>query len=163
MICFRMEDVSDITGIRRNYNIEDENLPIMKKTEVESYIANQIRKQINGSKDRILLSYSKSLAICLLKYNQYCDNELHIYFNCSISPNIITYYDEKGNFICKNYSLQDALNKNLQFGVADRIRIKNFILDLSDNNKHIPHKIIAIPAIIMYSIFLFFIFHHPRK
>lgn len=114
MICFRMEDVSDITGIRRNYNIEDENLPIMKKTEVESYIANQIRKQINGSKDRILLSYSKSLAICLLKYNQYCDNELHIYFNCSISPNIINYYDEKGNFICKNYSLQDALNKNLQ-------------------------------------------------
>lgn len=134
MICFRIEDISNSSGIMRDYNIEYKDLPVMRKGEVKSYIAEQIRKQVNGSKDRMLLSYSKSLAVCLLKYNEYCDNELHICYDDCMVFNSVIYYDEDNNLKWENYSLQDALNKNVQFDVIDRVRINNFILDVSDNN-----------------------------
>lgn len=87
MICFRIEDGANCSGILRNYKIKDEDLPVINKNDVEDYIAEEIRKQVNGSKDRKLLSYSKSLGVCLLKYNDYVDNELHICYRNDIGYN----------------------------------------------------------------------------
>ena len=134
MVCFRIEDVSNYKGIRRDYQIKDEDLPEICKKDVEHYIAEEIRKQVNGAKDRKLLSYSKSLGVCLLKYNQYVDNELHICCIDDIDYNNLIYYNKSNNLECEAYSLKDGLNQNKLFKGKDKIQLCNFILDVSDNS-----------------------------
>ena len=55
--------------------------PTICKSQVDEYIAQEIRKQINGAHSSNVLSYSKSLAACLFKYNTRLQNPLHI-FDC---------------------------------------------------------------------------------
>ena len=134
MVYFRIEDSANCEGIQRNYQIEKEKLPVMNKQEVENYIAEEIRKEVNGSKDRKLLSYSKSLGVCLLKYNQFLDNELHI---CNVNnmwyENAIYYFSPNQHFKHKFYSLQDALYSRGLFKGNDEITLINFVLDIANN------------------------------
>lgn len=134
MVYFRIEDSANCEGIQRNYQIEKEKLPVMNKQEVENYIAKEIRKEVNGSKDRKLLSYSKSLGVCLLKYNEFLDNELHI---CNVNnmwyENAIYYFSPNQHCKHKFYSLQDALYSRGLFKGNDEITLINFVLDISNN------------------------------
>ena len=75
---FRIEDSENEDGVHREYSILPQDLPTMPMSEIEVYIADEIRKEVNGANNRRLLSYSKSLGICLLKYIKYADNEIHL-------------------------------------------------------------------------------------
>ena len=135
MVYFRIEDVLNSMGIARNYQIEYENLPVIDKKYVEYYIAEEIRKQVNGSSDRNLLSYSKSLGVCLLKYNEYCDNELHICYDNYTMYDYVAYYNiSKNSTKYKYYSLESSLRNNKLFNKDGKIKLYNFRLDVSDNS-----------------------------
>lgn len=84
---FRIEDNESSDGVHRIYRLEDEDLPIINKNELDIFIANEIRKEVNGANDRRVLSYSRSLGVCLLKYNKLSDKEIHI-------NNEICFYDD---------------------------------------------------------------------
>ncbi|MBD5472678.1 MAG: hypothetical protein HDR20_07220 [Lachnospiraceae bacterium] len=133
MIYFRIEDIASGTGMQRNYKIEVEDLPVMNKQNVEYYIAEEIRKEVNGSKDRNLLSYSRFLGVCLLKYNEYVDNELHIcYENSMFYENTIRYITPR-HFKRKNYSLETGLSPYRLFNGNGEIKLVNFVLDIANN------------------------------
>ena len=130
---FRIEDTENIKGFRRQYELPEEDLPRMRLLELDEYIAGEVRKEINNSNDRKLLSYSKSLGVCLLKYNNYTDNELHI---SHITPNQLCYYDckkEQSKVIWYdiNYRMQKYGFKHSN----RKIVLYNFSLDVSDNGK----------------------------
>lgn len=128
---FRIEDTENTEGFHRQYELPEEELPRMRLSELDEYIAGEVRKEINNSNDRKLLSYSKSLGVCLLKYNNYTDNELHI---SHITPNQLFYYDckkEQSKVIWYDihYGMQDY-----EFKHSNRkIVLCNFSLDVSDN------------------------------
>ncbi|KOP67837.1 hypothetical protein AMS62_23220 [Bacillus sp. FJAT-18019] len=130
---FRIEDSENSNGHHREYSIPRERLPQLKIAELEGYLAKEIRKEVNNSKDRKLLSYSKSLGVCLLKYNKYTDNELHI--NKCEEYDFVYYYDIKANkFKCKPYSLLCGLD-NIKIKHKERgIVLLNFKIDISNNN-----------------------------
>lgn len=130
---FRVEDISNPNGNHRKYNIPLSQYPKMALSNLSRYIPNEIRKEVNNSSDRRLLSYSKSLIICLMKYNQYSDNELHI--NIEISPDncdfIIFQYDKK------IYNIPFNLNYDLS-SITDCLEneiviLFNFTIDISNN------------------------------
>lgn len=130
---FRIEDSENEDGIHREYCIISQDLPIMQMSEIEGYVANEIRKEVNGASDRRLLSYSKSLGICLLKYNKYTDNEIHI--NERYIGDYIHYFDLKEQKReIEPYSLDYAfpdiwINKTKQ-----NVCLVNFALDVSNND-----------------------------
>ena len=62
---FRIEDTENIDGCHRQYEIPFDELPRMKMSDLERFISNEVRKEINNANDRKLLSYSKSLGVCL--------------------------------------------------------------------------------------------------
>ncbi|CDA10230.1 hypothetical protein [Intestinibacter bartlettii] len=105
----------------------------MPHKNIDVYIAESIRNQVNGSNSRDILSYSKSLGTCLFKYNDYCDNELHIYCNPSMTCNTLIYNYEYKSTICEDYSLENALNKIEILKRNEQIRLHNFIIDTSNN------------------------------
>ena len=105
---FRTEDVSGTDPILR-FNEETGSCTWhINKAELDIFIANKIRDEINGSKKRELISYSQSLATCLLKYNKFVDNELHI-FNPNGCIDYILYKTQSGKIKYKTYSLLDRL------------------------------------------------------
>lgn len=128
---FRIEDTENIDGCHRQYEIPLESLPRMRMSELEMYISNEVRKEINNANDRKLLSYSKSLGVCLLKYNKYADNELHI---SNIPQNCLSYYD------CKKEQSK-IIGYDMYYGLPEyecshpnrKIILQNFSLDVSDN------------------------------
>ncbi len=128
---FRIEDVSGFEPNYREYEPDNYNYIQLDKEDIDSYIATEIRKQINCSNTREVLSYSKSLATCLLKYNTFADNELHI-MNSNIMD-YIRYQNEDGHFKYKSYSIKKRLNGKKLFQTPGKIRITNFIIDVSDN------------------------------
>ena len=76
---FRIEDINGFNPITRVYQNENSNYPVIEAGKLDQYIAEEIRKCVNGSRSRSFLSYSKFLTTCLLKYNNYTDNKLHIF------------------------------------------------------------------------------------
>lgn len=54
---FRIEDSENEDGVHREYSILSQDLPTMPMSEIEVYIADEIRKEINGANNRRLLSY----------------------------------------------------------------------------------------------------------
>lgn len=130
---FRIEDSENSNGHHREYSIPKELLPQITIAELEGYLAEEIRKEVNNSKNRKLLSYSKSLGVCLLKYNKFADNELHI--NKCRAYDFVYYYDVKANKVkSKPYSLLSGL-VNIKLKHRKReIVLLNFILDVSNNN-----------------------------
>ncbi len=139
MILFRIEDISGVTPNSREYNIDEFTNYLIDKSKVDEYIAGEIRKEINGSKDRKLLSYSKSLATCILKYNIYTDDELHIYNTNTNILNYILYYnsfpkDNNEELYYSHYSIQERINEKSLFNESGKIYLYNFVIDVSDNN-----------------------------
>lgn len=129
---FRIEDSENLEGCHREYSISEEKLPRLKVAELEGYLAKEIRKEVNNATNRKLLSYSKSLGVCLLKYNKYTDNELHIN-KCDLYD-FVSYYDVKaGTYESKPYSLANGLYIELK-QITKKIILLNFIIDVSDNN-----------------------------
>lgn len=130
---FRIEDSENEGGIQREYCIIPQDLPIMQMSEIEIYVANEIRKEVNGANDRRLLSYSKSLGICLLKYNKYTDSEIHI--NETYIGDYLDYFDlKKQKREIEPYSLDYAL---LDIGINKKkhnVCLVNFALDVSNND-----------------------------
>lgn len=129
---FRIEDSENSYGCHREYSIPREKLPRLKVAELEGYLANEIRKEVNNANNRKLLSYSKSLGVCLLKYNKYADNELHI--NKWDIHDFVSYYDVKADtYECEPYSLLYGLH-NIEFKPKKKkIVLLNFNIDVSDN------------------------------
>ena len=127
---FRIEDTENIAGVKRQYTLSWDDLPRMYLSQVNDYIANEVRKEVNNTNDRQLLSYSKSLGVCLFKYNYYTDNELHI---SHTMPNDVYYYD------CQKQMLKNCYYDIYQrdFGTKHKrnpqIILCNFSLDISDN------------------------------
>lgn len=129
---FRIEDTENIDGCHRQYTIPSGELPRMKMSELEKFLASQVRKEINNANDRRLLSYSKSLGVCLLKYNQYTDNELHI---SGIPENCLYYYDyKKQQPQVISYDMRSGLPAYECNHPNSDIILLNFSLDVSDNN-----------------------------
>lgn len=129
---FRIEDNENINGCHREYEIPFDNLPKMHMSELEKYLAEEIRKEVNNANDRKLLSYSKSLGVFLLKYNKYTDNELHI--NTQEFYDYICYYDcKKESFERGMYRLIDGV---MGYGFRHKKReiiLTNIVIDISDN------------------------------
>lgn len=129
---FRIEDSENYEGIHRDYYIETEDLPRIHMYELDKYISNEIRKEVNGAADRRLLSYSKSLGVCLLKYNKYADNEIHI--NCCNAFDYLVYYDiknqtKRSECYSLDYAILGLCNKNKKREIA----VCNFVIDVSNN------------------------------
>lgn len=129
---FRIEDISGFNPILRDYDCNKITPISLDKAEVDEKIAKMIRDEVNGSNNRILLSYSKSLATCLLKYNKFADNELHIY-NDGYARNLIRYISSKGHDQTKSYLIQDRLNNNPLFKKNGKIGLLGFNIDISNN------------------------------
>lgn len=130
---FRIEDTENQQGCHRQYIFPVEELPQMRMSEVQTYIANEVRKEINNHNDRKLLSYSKSLGICLLKYNKYTDNELHL---SNLDLDFIYYYDlEKQEQKIKYYSVAEGVYGYKYKHGNREIILVNFALDVSNNEQ----------------------------
>lgn len=128
---FRIEDISGFEPQSRTYDLNECNVPIIEKGKIDQYISGKIRAEINNSQTRDLLSYSKSLATCLLKYNNFTDNELHIYDTSEYD--YFVYLSSKGKPKCKNYSIEDRLSGKPLFNKSGNINLCHFIIDVSDN------------------------------
>lgn len=130
---FRIEDTENIYGNHREYEIPYERLPLLRLSNVEDHIAQEIRKQVNNSKNRSLLSYSKSLGICLLKYNSLSDNPLYI-MNRNAEDGFIEYYNEN----TLEYHLKDYdLSTKIRFKKEKKIKLSNFMVDISKGNSYL--------------------------
>ncbi len=131
MFVFRMEDISNFDGVSREYKISFEDLPRINKQCIDKYIAEKIKKAVNGSDKRDILNYSKSLAVCLLKYNKRNSNELHI---CKIDKcDFISYCSPKIKYKEKDYLLKDRVEQNTLFKNDKEIKLQNFVIDISNN------------------------------
>ena len=129
-LLFRIEDTENEQGYHRQYTLPCDALPKLRMSELETYIANEVRKEINNTKDRRLLSYSKSLGVCLLKYNKFIDNELHI---SNIPLNYIEYWDCKQEIInFEKYDICFGLSHKYNH-LNKKIILLNFSLDVSNN------------------------------
>lgn len=130
---FRIEDSENPDGHHREYEIPYENHPKLKLLELENYLANEIRKEINNTLDRKLLSYSKSLGVCLLKYNKFADNELHI--NINSMDDFVCFFSLKDqNSVCAPFNLSNGLYGLASKDKESEIILRNFQVDVSDNN-----------------------------
>lgn len=134
MILFRIEDVSGFDPNSRNYEQSEYSSDIINKDQFDNIIANRIKNEVNGAKSRNLHSYSKSLATCLLKYNKYTDNELHIFIFNDFYWNKVIYTGSKGCVKVKNYSIMSRLQDNQGFfNKSGQINLNNFVIDISNN------------------------------
>lgn len=135
MLLFRIEDT--FYQDRAHNAIDSNPLSIcMNKTRIDTEIAEMIRKAVNGAKDRRLLSYSRSLGVCLLKYNKYADNAL-LFFDELGELDSIHYISHKGNKKRKYYSVDSRWIDTPAplFNKTGTITLTNLIVDVSDNKR----------------------------
>lgn len=138
-LLFRIEDNQSIEGLHREYEIPIQNLPTLTIKELDKYIAEEIRKEVNNSKDRQLLSYSKSLGVCLLKYNEFADNELHLYEYEDSDYDTISYYfieDQFDQVECKPFYLGCGvigLYSKKKKEKEKAVKLKNIVVDVSND------------------------------
>lgn len=128
---FRIENRDNLNDRCRMYN----QLPTIPLADLEHYMATEIRKQINGTMDRKLFSCSRSLGVCLLRYNKYTDNELYIgdydsYIGCVeylvCKKKCLKYQTAYFDLMYGLYGVNDKdFNKN--------VVLNNFCVDVSDN------------------------------
>ena len=131
---FRIEDISGFDPKLRTYDAGEFIQPTVNKGQIDNYIASKIREEVNGSKNRSLLSYSKSLATCILKYNKYTDNELHICNNIS-GHSYITYISPLKKKKRRVYDISNRIIGNPLFNKAGEIQLVDFVIDVSNNNQ----------------------------
>lgn len=128
---FRIDTSSGFDNHRQHGIPETERI-ILKGSEIERFIAEETAKEINGSYERRLVSYSKSLGVCLLKYNNYLDNGLHFSETSSRTCAGYTelYYRIGNQVYCTSYFMQCGL---CDFHYEE-VELVNFIADVSDND-----------------------------
>lgn len=130
---FRVEKYGEIDFNNRYYDVDESNAPVIDKDDIDEYIAEKIRYAINGSKNRQILSYSKSLATCLLKYNKFEDNVLHI-CRTNSDCNYINYISPKGKEKLREYNLAKRINATRSVFKKDgKIELLRFVIDASNN------------------------------
>lgn len=131
---FRVETYGEIDFDNRYYDVDEFNAPLIDKKNIDEYIAKMIRDEINGSKGRQILSYSKSLATCLLKYNKSENNVLHI---CMTNGdfNYIKYISPKGKNKVRKYDLAERICDDPApvFKKDGKINLLGFVIDASSN------------------------------
>lgn len=134
IMLFRIEDISGDNNIARNYCCSLDDTYDVNKTEIDAVIASMIRNEINGSDNRILHSYSKSLATCLFKYNNYDDNELHLLCNQYIDA---IYILNQNNIITPiNYSILNRINgEQFEIPYLSHNKLISFAIDVSNNTE----------------------------
>ena len=129
---FRIEDEFDENNLREYSKVLDDSI-LFHMTEADTYIAREIKREVNCSTKRSLLSYSKSLIMSLVKYNEYVDNPLHISFADETNGiNWLRGIDTNGYEFCIHYDIRNGFVHNNSF-IPDRFIIKNFVIDISDN------------------------------
>ena len=129
---FRIDTSSGFDDKIRQYGFPESAHVILKGEDIERFIAEETAKEINGRNERRLISYSKSLGVCILKYNNYLDNKLHF---AEISSHMCAGYTEiyyyfRKQIHCTSYFLQYGL----RVPPFDEAELVNFIIDVSDNN-----------------------------
>ena len=150
---FRVEK-ADKDMINRKYHCtRKKTLPKIKIKDIDSYIADQIRQEVNDCSTRSVLSYSRSLATCLFKYDSEYDTVLHIYEtfrsdcnfwgHCSmkhacngktpIIENELQFIDSQGQLKVIHYDIDQGLFLQNNSG-DEEITLCNFIVDISDNS-----------------------------
>lgn len=115
------------------YEVSDSKI-VIEYDHLNTYIADEIRKAVNNDSERLFLSYSKSLTVCLLKYNNNHNGELHICF-----PKYVNYisfylleYDSKCSRIVQKYSIKKLFLLKKQL-LSKEIVLSNICLDISNN------------------------------
>lgn len=140
MLYFRIEDEnswSDNPQLRDYSNTLNEDWNRWINVEkADSYIAQKIREEVNGWKNRTLFSFTRSLAVALFKYNKWIENPLIILFS-DIPENYIKYIDENGAINEFYYSISSHLKDfpllcHLKTQTQN-IKICNFCLAIDNN------------------------------
>lgn len=132
MLLFRIDTSSEFNDRSRQYGFPETERIILKGSAIERFIAQETAEEINGSNKRRLISYSKSLGVCLLKYNNYLDNRLlfsNIPFHTCAGYTALCYCIGH-----QNYSLSYFLQTGLWNFPFEEAELVNFIVDVSDNN-----------------------------
>lgn len=134
MLCFRVEDENGLEPKAREYGWNTSFATHVNASEADELIAQEIRRQINGSNDRSIFSCSKSLGVVLFKYNILSDNPLYLipFDNCNIV--IFDAMSKKGNLKpkCMPYDITDLdYPFSRQFGCKE-IALKYYIIDVEN-------------------------------
>lgn len=133
-ILFRIEDVSGFDSNLRLYNPDIYNSISIDGAQFDKTIATMIRNEVNGAKSRNLHSYSKSLATCLLKYNKYTDNELHVFIDNAKYYDKVFYSNYQDIDKIRDYSIMDRVNDNCTYlNEMGPVQLQSFVIDVSDN------------------------------
>ena len=133
-ILFRIEDVDGLDPMLRGYQSKDYISYEVNSKNIDRCIAELIADEINGKKTRSLHSYSKSLATCLLKYNKYADNELHIYIdNCMYSNMLFIKTVTNENYSIAYDITERTYNPSILFENCGSISMMGFNIDVADN------------------------------
>lgn len=118
---FRIEDNNGFNPKLREYNKDSFESPFIKSSDADKYIAEEIRKEVNGANERSLFSCTRSLGVALFKYDYYADN-----------------------FIIIEYDLEDEVRLEVKDTRIERSCYYD-ILDLNYPLKHLyPNKKIKI-------------------
>ena len=96
--------------------------------ELNKTIADLVRAEVNCSQGRKLISFSASLAACLLKYNQYATGPLHIYYNMMYDNILIEVQNQD---MVLPYSIVNRYYPNDRFIFEGKI--KSFVIDIANN------------------------------
>lgn len=101
--------------------------------QINKIIAEEIRKQINGSNNRSVFSASKCLGTVLFKYNQIMTNPLHL---IKMEPSFVdfSFINEYGRWerdlVC--FYLDNPNYFERRFG-RNEIRLNNYVIDISND------------------------------
>lgn len=126
---FRIEDRSPNahTG-KRDSNPHFE---LTEKCKIDECIARLIRDELNNTQDKVIRSYSKSLAACLLNFNMLTDNELHIW-DTKRNINFIQFQNAEKRCVKKAYYIKDQITKCFSKS-NEKVKLLNFVIDISNN------------------------------
>lgn len=97
---------------RINESIITDSKEVIKYDNLNTYIADEIRKAVNNDSERLFISYSKSLTVCLLKYNELHNGDLHICLPEYV--NYVSFYDTENYLnnrpIVQTYNIKKTFN-----------------------------------------------------
>lgn len=134
---FRIENCGNISGKRRDCQLPKPP-PIIPFSELQHWLAVEIRKAVNGANNRRLLSYSKSLGVCLLKYNRFADNALHLNRQDAQGYAVYSVLEKHPEVSCARFDLEHGLydfeGNDLRKAWDKDVLLSQFQADISDND-----------------------------
>ena len=132
---FRIEDEHGVSPNLRKYAPDSSAGFEVNANNADKLIAEEIRDQVNGSGNRSIFSFSKSLGACLFKYNYYGDNPLYI-IPCELGSYIdFAVGKYHPDFIRRMPYNINNLNYPLKKHFKNKeIFIKNYVIEVDNNN-----------------------------